>query len=88
MTLELIDASDVKKSETKREVKRPEMGDSLHTPRGIDIIRESGGIKKLEIVSREDTVECERTKNGMSDNCSMCQALNSEMFRRCTNKWK
>lgn len=45
----------------------------------------SGGI--LKIVSREDTVSCERSGAGMTNDCVLCENLNKKIFDKCTNKY-
>jgi len=42
---------------------------------------------KLSIIPKEDVRSCERVKNGMVNDCAICQALNKEFFDRCNNKW-
>lgn len=42
---------------------------------------------KLKIIPKEDVKSCERARNGMTDNCTICQVLNKEFFSRCNNKW-
>ena len=42
---------------------------------------------KLKLVSKGDIKFCERIKNGALSNCAICENLNKEFFRRCSNKW-
>lgn len=61
-------------------------------------IKESPGekcqIKKvpLEIISKNmiscEEISCERTKLGMTDNCTICENKNSDLFIRCRTKYK
>jgi hypothetical protein len=34
-----------------------------------------------------DDISCERTKKGMTDNCSLCQNVNNNIFIRCETKF-
>jgi len=35
-----------------------------------------------------EEVSCERTAIGMLNNCSICQAVNGDIFARCKTKYK
>ena len=35
-----------------------------------------------------EEISCERTKKGMTDNCSLCQNVNNDIFIRCQTKFK
>ncbi len=34
-----------------------------------------------------DEISCQRTKKGMTDNCSLCQHTNNDIFIRCETKF-
>lgn len=40
-----------------------------------------------DMVSCEE-ISCERTKKGMTDNCSLCQDINKDIFIKCQTKYK
>ncbi len=33
-------------------------------------------------------VDCQRIKRGMTNNCTICQNLNNDIFVKCENKYK
>ncbi len=77
--LELIDIEDTKtrKNDTKK----------IDETKKID--KKTDKTKKIgfELIDKGKVVICERRSKGMTDNCSLCQALHKELFDRCTNKW-
>jgi hypothetical protein len=34
-----------------------------------------------------DEIHCQRTKKGMTDNCSLCQHTNNDIFIKCKTKF-
>ena len=35
-----------------------------------------------------EEISCERAKKGMTDNCSLCQNINNDIFIKCETKFK
>ncbi len=92
MNIKLVDESDIKKTEKKR------FPVDLIDKDEIVIKEENAGKKEIlklpeangmTFISKENIVECERSARlGVTDNCALCQAMNSELFKKCPNKWK
>lgn len=41
----------------------------------------------LEFVARERIINCERQRDGMTNNCAICKELTIDRFDRCPNKY-
>ena len=81
MEIKLVDLSDIKKPVTKRYDIKESPGEKCQ-------------IKKvpLEIISKNmiscEEISCERTKLGMTDNCTICENKHNDLFIRCKTKYK
>jgi hypothetical protein len=89
MVLELVDESDIKKPDKKHGRLLAYVPDD-DVVKDVEVTEKIGIVetkRKLEFVPKEDAIECERRRIGMTDNCVLCQASNKEIFGRCPNKW-
>jgi hypothetical protein len=82
MTLELLDESKIKKTGIKKDIK-------IEPDIKSDVDKKSEKVEKtgLEIIEKENIINCERTSSGMTNNCALCKELNNEMFNKCSNKY-
>ncbi len=99
MALELLDESRIKKTGVRPDIKI-DLDDIDKNSRKVINEKETkfetkidtkqpSSVKKIElkIIKKENIKICERRNNGMTDNCTLCKALNHETFNRCANKW-
>ena len=81
MDIEIVDASDIKNivKGKRYEIKkaRGEICKITKTP--MELLPK-------DMVSCDDIV-CERAKKGMTDNCSLCQHVNNDIFIKCETKF-
>lgn len=73
--IEFIDESEIKKDSTRKS--------------DMNISNEDKIVKKikLELISKDDIIECERRQLGIVNNCAICEVLNKEIFGRCKNRY-
>jgi hypothetical protein len=43
--------------------------------------------KRMDILSSDKILECERVKSGTPSNCALCQGADNKIFVKCKNKW-
>jgi hypothetical protein len=43
--------------------------------------------KRMDILSADKILECERVKSGTPSNCALCQGADNKIFVKCKNKW-
>lgn len=82
MDIQIIDASKMKQPVDikKRYDLRPSPGEKcVITKTPMELLPK-------DMVSCDD-ISCERTKKGMTDNCSLCQNVNNNIFIRCETKF-
>ena len=92
--LRLVDESDIKKvgSEKKSWLDIINESEVREDPK-IELVSESDtrkvGVKKpeLEFVTKERIVNCERQRDGMTNNCAICKELTRVRFDKCPNKY-
>ena len=81
MDIKLVDVSDIKKPLGERYSIKESPAEKCQ-------------VKKvpLEIISKNmiscEEISCERTKLGMTDNCTICENKNGDLFIRCNTKYK
>jgi hypothetical protein len=82
MDMQIIDASKMKQPDTKKRYDvRPSPGEKcVITKTPMELLPK-------DMVSCDD-ISCERTKKGMTDNCSLCQNINKDIFIKCQTKYK
>lgn len=93
MALKIIDKSEV--IEGKRLGKKPEKKIEKEGENDGGKVGEKGqecvcpvvATKKLNIISADKIIQCERRDLGMTNSCALCEGVNIEMFKRCKNKW-
>ncbi len=85
MVLKIIDESEV--IEGKRSGKKPEKKIEKEGEKGQECVCPVVVTKKLNIISADKIIQCERKDLGMTNSCALCEGVNIEMFKRCKNKW-
>lgn len=94
--LKLVSESDIKKvgngkkswldiiNESKvREDPKIELVDESDTRKVGEKVKKPG----LEFVTKECIVNCERQRDGMTNNCAICRELTIDRFDRCPNQY-
>lgn len=83
-----MDESDIKKVGNKKESwsdieHKMEFVDKSETRKSSEKVKKSG----LEFVAKERIINCERQRDGMTNNCVLCKELTKDRFDRCSNKY-
>ena len=89
--LKLVDGSDVKEGYVREGSKGPkielvdksDVREYSKDPRIVEKEKKS----RFEFLAKEKVFACERTKAGMTNNCSLCKALSRDRFDKCPNKY-
>lgn len=82
MEIKLLDVSEIKKplGQKRYEIKESP-GEKCHI-----------GKVPLQTIPKDmifcEEISCERTKFGMTDNCTICENNNNDIFIRCKTKYK
>ena len=88
--LRLVDESNIKKvggQDKKSYLDIVEESDVRKDPKIELIDRKVDGKSGLEFLAKEKIFFCERTKAGMTNNCTLCKELSRDRFNRCINKY-
>ena len=84
MDIKIVDVSQMKKSELRYEIQPAREEKCTITKTPMELLPK---VLPKDMVSCEE-ISCERTKKGMTDNCSICQNINNDIFIKCQTKFK
>lgn len=66
---------------------RPKLKETAPKLKDVTPISENPGLKSKAVEEKDILPQCKRREMGMTDNCAICQAQLSDIYKSCPRKY-